>query len=68
MHVIKRAAISDNDRNFARSGASTSREKPSIRVAKSASCSCTSPWIVNGSIEAGEQARVTLVSEKFKIN
>ena len=68
MHVIKRAAISDNYRNFVRSGASTSRKEPSVRVAKSPPCSCTSPWIVNGSIEAAEQARVTPVSEISKIN
>lgn len=68
VHVIKRAAISDNYRNFVRSGASTSHEKPPISVAKSAPCSCTSPRIVNGSIEPSEQPRVTPVSEMFKIN
>ena len=68
MHVIKRAAISDDYRNSAGSGTSTSREKPSIRVTESASCPCTSPWIVNSSIEACEQPRVTQVSEMFKIN
>ena len=68
MHVIKRAAISDNYHNFVRSSASTSRKKPSIRVAKSPPCSCTSPWIVNGSLEASEQPRVTQVSEMFKID
>lgn len=68
MHVIKGATISNNHHNFARSCASTSREKPSIRVTESAPCSCARPWIVNGSIEAGEQLRVTLVSEMFKIN
>ena len=68
VHVIKRSAISDNYNNFVRSSASTSRKKPSIRVAKSPPCSCTSPWIVNGSLEASEQLRVTQVSEMFKID
>lgn len=66
MYVIKRAAVSDDHSNFPRSCASTSSEKPCVRVVEGSACSSTRPWIVNGTIKTGEQLRVTLVSEMLK--
>ena len=66
MYVISGATISDNHNYFSRSCTSTSAKKSSVRVTEGSACSCARPWIVNGSIEIGEQLRITPVSEMFQ--